>query len=110
MPGPASLSAWPAGFLFPYEVLAGEAGNVADTSDKINANVRQSFQTMRIFFSAGWCIYPLGYFFGYLQGKVRADSLGLVYNVADVINKIAFCLAIWHAAKKDTMEKESLLA
>merc|ERR1712039_882825 len=61
--------------------------------------------------SAGWSIYPLGYFFGYLQGSVKADSLNLIYNVADVINKIAFCLAIWHSAKKDTMEKgESLLA
>merc|ERR1711992_23736 len=54
---------------------------------------------------AGWCIYPLGYFFGYLQGKVSADSLNLVYNIADVINKIAFCLAIWHSAMKDTAEK-----
>merc|ERR1712079_901825 len=92
-----------------YEVFAGEAGNTANT-DKINANVKASFQTMRIIVSAGWCIYPLGYFFGYLQGKVSADSLNLVYNVADVINKIAFCLAIWQSAKKDTMEKESLLA
>merc|ERR1712174_21235 len=69
------------------------------------------FQTMRIIVSAGWSIYPLGYFFGYLQGSVKADSLNLIYNIADVINKIAFCLAIWHSAKKDTMEKgESLLA
>merc|ERR1712156_1129216 len=67
--------------------------------------------TMRIIVSAGWSVYPLGYFFGYLQGSVKADQLNLIYNVADVINKIAFCLAIWHSAKKDTAEKgESLLA
>merc|ERR1712079_993973 len=63
-----------------YEIFAGGAGNTANT-DKINANVKASFQTMRIIVSAGWCIYPLGYFFGYLQGKVSADSLNLVYNV-----------------------------
>merc|ERR1712048_160854 len=87
-----------------YEIFAGEAGNIAATSDKVSENVRTSFQTMRIIVSAGWCIYPLGYFFGYLQGAVQADSLNLIYN-------IAVCLAIWHSAKKDTMEKgESLLA
>merc|ERR1712045_79601 len=89
----------------------GEAGNIAATSDKVSENVRTSFQTMRIIVSAGWCIYPLGYFFGYLMGSVDSSSLNLIYNIADVINKIAFCLAIWHSAKKDTMEKgESLLA
>merc|ERR1712014_333535 len=93
-----------------YEIFSGEAGQIAATSEKVSDTVRESFTTMRIIVSAGWCIYPLGYFFGYLQGKVSADSLNLVYNVADVINKIAFCLAIWQSAKKDTMEKESLLA
>merc|ERR1712232_468736 len=88
----------------------GEAGKLAE-DEKVSENVKTSFQTMRIIVSAGWCIYPLGYFFGYLMGSVQADSLNLIYNIADVINKIAFCLAIWHSAKKDTMEKgESLLA
>jgi len=36
-----------------YEVFAIEAGNVANTSDNINANVRQSFQTMRIICGSG---------------------------------------------------------
>merc|ERR1711941_57679 len=92
-----------------FEIFSGEAGKLAE-DEKVSENVKTSFQTMRIIVSAGWCIYPLGYFFGYLQGSVKADSLNLIYNVADVINKIAFCLAIWHSAKKDTMEKESLLA
>merc|ERR1719195_2001077 len=94
-----------------YEIFAGEAGSIAATSEKVSDNVRESFNTMRIIVSAGWCIYPLGYFFGYLMGSVDASTLNLIYNIADVINKIAFCLAIWHSAKKDTMEKgESLLA
>jgi len=93
-----------------FEIFSGEAGKLAE-DDKISENVKTSFQTMRIIVSAGWSIYPLGYFFGYLQGSVKADQLNLIYNVADVINKIAFCLAIWHSAKKDTAEKgESLLA
>merc|ERR1712187_513695 len=88
-----------------------EAGSIAATSEKVSENVRTSFNTMRIIVSAGWCIFPLGYFFGYLMGSVDASTLILIYNIADVINKIAFCLAIWHSAKKDTMEKTvSLLA
>merc|ERR1712130_137608 len=32
---------------------------------------------------AGWSIYPLGYFFGYLLGSVNDSVLNLVYNLAD---------------------------
>merc|ERR1712223_1423919 len=45
-----------------FEIFAGEAGKIAE-DDKISENVKTSFQTMRIIVSAGWCIYPLGYFF-----------------------------------------------
>ena len=31
-------------------------------------------------------------------GGADADTLNIVYNVADFINKIGFCLAIWAAA------------
>merc|ERR1712238_445366 len=72
---------------------------------KVNQYVKSSFNTMRLIVTAGWCIYPLGYFFGYLMGAVNDDALNLVYNLADFVNKIGFCLAIWQAAKADTMEK-----
>merc|ERR1712060_684686 len=87
---------------------AGEAGKVAASGDKVGENVRNSFETMRFIVSVGWSIYPLGYFFGYLCGSVSDEALNVVYNIADVINKIAFCLAIWSSAKKDTAEKRLL--
>merc|ERR1712146_779382 len=31
----------------------------------------------------------------YLMGGVNDCSLNLIYNLADFVNKIAFCLAIW---------------
>merc|ERR1711897_25460 len=77
---------------------AGEAGNVAGEAS-VNKYVQQSFSTMRLIVTAGWSIYPLGYFFGYLMGAVDDNVLNLVYNLADFVNKIAFCLAIWQAAK-----------
>ena len=43
----------------------------------------------------GWSIYPIGYW-------LPQDSLNVVYNLADLINKTAFGLMIWVAAKKDS--------
>merc|ERR1711904_517887 len=88
-----------------FEIFSGEAGSVAADGEKVNQYVKSSFNTMRLIVTAGWSIYPLGYFFGYLMGAVNDDALNLVYNLADFVNKIAFCLAIWQAAKQDTHEK-----
>ena len=61
---------------------------------------------MRLIVSVGWSIYPLGYFFGYLMGSVEDSTLNMVYNLADLVNKIAFCLAIWASAKNSTLEAQ----
>merc|ERR1712176_157794 len=100
------------GFIL-FEIFMGEAGNVAASGDKVNEYVKSSFGTMRFIVTVGWSIYPLGYFFGYLLGSVNDSALNLVYNLADFVNKIAFCLAIWQSAKQDTLaqlNKEKLLA
>merc|ERR1712130_649804 len=99
-----------AGWLFIlFEIFFGEAGSVAANGDKVNVHVKSSFNTMRFIVTVGWSIYPLGYFFGYLKGSVKDSALNLVYNLADFVNKIAFCLAIWASAKKSTAEKEDAL-
>merc|ERR1711941_153550 len=90
------------GFIL-YEIFLGEAGSTA--ADKVGEHVKTSFGTMRFIVTVGWSIYPLGYFFGYLMGTVNDDVLNLVYNLADFVNKIGFCLAIWSSAKQDTQEK-----
>merc|ERR1719472_434239 len=96
------MAGW--GFIL-FEIFVGEAGKLARSDEKVSEHVKTSFNTMRIIVTAGWCIYPLGYFFGYLLGSVNDSILNLVYNLADFVNKIAFCLAIWASAKKDTAEK-----
>merc|ERR1712156_105834 len=95
------MAGW--GFIL-FEVFMGEAGQVAGSDEKVSEHVKNSFNTMRFIVTAGWSIYPLGYFFGYLLGSVNDSILNLVYNLADFVNKIAFCLAIWASAKKDTAE------
>merc|ERR1712010_31086 len=82
-----------------FEIFMGEAGKDAGEA------VSSAFGTMRFIVTVGWSIYPLGYFFGYLMGAVSDNPLNLIYNVADFVNKIWFCLAIWNAAKNDTMAK-----
>ena len=88
-----------------YEVFAGEAS-------KVNAAyappaVKSAFKTMRMIVTVGWAIYPVGYFVGYLMGKSPTESanlLNVTYNLADVVNKIAFGLVIWAAATSQTDE------
>jgi bacteriorhodopsin len=79
-----------------YEVFSGEAGKAAAKSG--NKSLVTAFGAMRMIVTVGWAIYPLGYVFGYLTGGVDANSLNVVYNLADFINKIAFGLVIWAAA------------
>jgi len=95
-----------------FEIFMGEAGQVSGNDPKVNEYVKAAFSTMRFIVSVGWSIYPLGYFFGYLTGAVDDSILNLVYNLADFVNKIAFCLAIWASAKNSTLaaKEGSLLA
>jgi len=112
-------------FFILYEIFLGEAGKSAvreieeeGDSDEENGffgtkeeaaadmvYVHESFVIMRIIVTAGWSIYPIGYFVGYLMGSLDDKVLNGVYNLADFINKIAFCLAIWNCAKKSTLAK-----
>merc|ERR1711937_464326 len=94
------LSGW--GYIL-NEIFNGEAGQLAGGGG-VNKYVASSFKTMRFIVTVGWSIYPLGYFFGYLMGSVQDSVLNLVYNLADFVNKIAFCLAIWASAKASTGE------
>ena len=87
-----------------YEIFAGEAGRVS--SESAPAGVQSAFGTMRLIVTVGWAIYPLGYFLGYLNGSVDAVTLNVIYNVADVVNKIAFVGIIWAAANAATSEKK----
>jgi bacteriorhodopsin len=86
-----------------YEIFMGEAGKI--NANSAPASVQSAFNTMRLIVTIGWAIYPLGYFFGYLTGSNPADSanaLNIIYNLADVLNKIAFGLIIWTVAVKES--------
>ena len=79
-----------------YEIFSGEAGKAAAKSG--NKSFSTAFSALRMIVTVGWAIYPLGYIFSNLTGVVDANSLNVIYNFADFINKIAFGLIIWAAA------------
>ena len=83
-------------FYILYEVFSGEAGKAAAKSG--NKALVTAFGAMRMIVTVGWAIYPLGYVFGYMTGGMDANSLNVIYNAADFLNKIAFGLIIWAAA------------
>jgi len=80
------------------EVFNGEAGAMAQ---KAPAGSKQAFNTMRMVISAGWCIYPLGFFLGYFVGNF-SDALNVTYNLADLLNKGGFALCVWAGAKAES--------
>lgn len=86
-----------------YEIFMGQASQI--NAKNSPPAVQSAFNTMRLIVTIGWAIYPLGYFFGYLTGSSPANSanaLNIIYNFADVLNKIAFGLIIWTVAVSES--------
>ena len=82
-----------------YEIFLGEAGKMS--ANHAPESVKSAFSTMRWIVTIGWAIYPLGYFYGYLASgdpAAAAETLNIIYNLADVLNKIAFGVIIWNVA------------
>ncbi|MEN9965939.1 MAG: hypothetical protein RL416_96 [Pseudomonadota bacterium] len=93
-------------FYILWEIFAGEASKI--NAAQAPKNVQSAFSLMRWIVTIGWAIYPLGYYFGYLTGSDPADSmkaLNIVYNLADVLNKIAFGVIIWSVAVSESEKK-----
>lgn len=90
-------------FFILYEIFAGQASKI--NAQKAPPAVQSAFSTMRWIVTIGWAIYPIGYFFGYLTGsspETSANALNIIYNAADVLNKIAFGLIIWQVAVSES--------
>jgi bacteriorhodopsin len=89
-----------------WEIFRGEASKI--NANQAPANVQSAFNLMRWIVTIGWAIYPIGYFFGYLTSSDPASSmnaLNIIYNLADVLNKIAFGVIIWSVAVTESEKK-----
>ena len=81
------------------------SGKCVDNS-KIAPELLWSTNALRWFICVGWIIYPLGYLFNptadILPDAVDAEIMAILYNIADMINKIGFGVVAWMGAKKAT--------
>ena len=65
---------------------------------------QDAFNAIRLIVSIGWIIYPVGYLVGMMQIQNALAWLNGIYSIADLVNKTAFGLAIYAAAKSDTSQ------
>ena len=80
------------------------SGKGVDNS-KIAPELMWSTNALRWFICVGWIIYPIGYLFNPDAGvskAVSAELMAVLYNIADMINKIGFGVVAWMGAKKAT--------
>jgi len=77
-------------------------GKGVDNS-KIKDELVWSANALRTFILVGWIIYPVGYLVGTDMVDAGSDGkeiMAILYNIADMINKIGFGVVAWMGAKK----------
>ena len=67
-----------------------------------NENVQMAFFANWLIITIGFSIYHIGYFIEHLAGGANINSLNVIYNLADFLNKIIFGMIIYSAALADT--------
>ena len=84
-----------------YFIFAGGAAKASSESG--NQAVQTAFNSMKLIVLVGWAIYPIGYIIGNMIDVTNGtQTMNIIYNFADLINKTAFGLVIWAAAKQDS--------
>ena len=85
-----------------YEIFSGEAAKLAASCN--NRAAQDAFNSMRAILTYGWSMYPIGYIVGHTGPSADSGSpalLNVVYNVADLVNKTAFGLCVYSAARTE---------
>jgi bacteriorhodopsin len=88
-----------------YEVWFGSAKALSKNSN--DPILQKAFNTLAWFIFAGWAIYPIGYMAipgGLLSGVLSIESMDIIYNIGDAINKIGFGLVIYSLAVNSKAE------
>ena len=90
-----------------YLVFFGAAKKL--NAESGNPSSQMAFNAIRIIVLVGWAIYPIGFVLGNFGdlGIEGVKVMNAIYNLADLVNKTAFGLVIWYAAKKDSEASSS---
>ncbi|NDC64261.1 MAG: rhodopsin [Planctomycetia bacterium] len=68
------------------------------------APLARALETMRLFVLVGWAIYPIGFL---MARSGHGELREIVYNIADVINKVGFGLVACHGIQAMSHSHES---
>lgn len=74
------------------EVFFGQLSEI--NNSRGSETVQGGFFWLRLIVTIGWAVYPLTDFVGKFGGGVVEGKLSLVYNLADLVNQIAFGMII----------------
>jgi hypothetical protein len=88
------------------EVYMGEAGRANTLSG--NEATHSAFNGLRLILTIGWAIYPLAYFINHLGGGVDTNSLNIIFNLSDFLNKLIFGFVIYVAVMNDTKLRKQI--
>jgi len=73
---------------------------LSQAETRLPAARAQAVGSLKLFIAVGWMIYPLGFLFALLwEGGSGGALREVVYNVADIINKVGFGIIAVGAAK-----------
>jgi bacteriorhodopsin len=92
-----------------YEVWFGSAKKLSSNSN--DPTLQKGFSALAWFVFVGWAIYPIGYMTidtGWLAGVIPGESMDIIYNIGDAVNKIGFGLVIYTLAISKTKEMEEV--
>lgn len=56
--------------------------------------MRRGYFWLRLIVTIGWAIYPLGNFLTSFAGITDTGAIAITYNVADILNRMAFGIAV----------------
>merc|ERR1712007_372482 len=89
-----------------FEIFAGESSKA---SANCSGAVKKSFANMRLIVSLGWCIYPLGYFLGFLTGMATRPPSTWCTTLLIFSTRLALCLLAGPAPRRTARRMASLL-
>lgn len=80
-----------------------------DDSKIADDAIRTTMGRLRRLILIGWIIYPVGYIFGAVEagGQDGSALMMLVYNIADLVNKLAFVIIVL-VGTRDTEEAKAM--
>ena len=94
-----------------FGILASLFSALTVLPERLGPAVRSGVKNMSLFVVIGWAIYPVGFFAPMLD--IPSDVRELVYNLADLFNKVGLCMLVYVTAKVTAAERaaaESSLA